>query len=248
MMNTSVTPLKVEYPITRAIVDIYNSANSRAAIDCFSSYISQFHVDTFSSGEIDLTNRKRTVFHAMEWPDRWRTYYFQSGMLQHDPVVEALANNEGAFTWNELRSRRGLSIAGTDALTRIAAEGWADGLVVPLHRGGAHYGLVSLVVREHILQPSDKADLIAASLVFHERMRHLVPAEGFRIPPAGLTPREIECVALVARGLSDIKAGEVLGIGGATVHEHTERAKRKLDAGNRAELVSLARSFAIIPM
>lgn len=248
MMNTSVTPLKSEYTATRTIVDIYNCTNSRAAIDCYGSYISQFNVDTFTSGEIDLDKRKRTVFHAMEWPDRWRTYYFQSGMLQHDPVVEALAGNDGAFTWNELRSRRGLSIAGTDALTRIAAEGWVDGLVVPLHRGGTHYGLVSLVAREHILEQSDKSELIAASLVFHERMRQLVPAEGFRVPPAGLTPREIECIALIAHGLSDIKAGEVLGIGGATVHEHTERAKRKLDAGNRAELVSLARSFAIIPM
>jgi DNA-binding CsgD family transcriptional regulator len=107
---------------------------------------------------------------------------------------------------------------------------------------------VSLVVKGHILEQWEKADLTAVSLVFHDRMRTLVPDEGFRMPPAGLTPREIECVGLVAKGLSDFKAGEALGIGGATVYEHAERAKRKLDAGNRAELVSLAKSFAIIPL
>jgi DNA-binding CsgD family transcriptional regulator len=208
----------------------------------------QFHIDTFSSGEIDLCNRKRTVFHVMEWPESWRRFYFQSGMLEHDPVVEALEHNDGAFTWGELRARRSLPIAALEALKRIAAEGWTDGLVVPLRRGGTHYGVVSLVVRGHILEQWQKADLTAVSLVFHDRMRTLVPDEGFRMPPAGLTPREIECVGLVAKGLSDFKAGEALGIGGATVYEHAERAKRKLDAGNRAELVSLAKSFAIIPL
>jgi LuxR family quorum sensing-dependent transcriptional regulator len=239
--------VNLKYSTTKAIVDIYNCATSQAAIDCFRTYIAQFHIDTFTSGEVDLNNRKRNVFHAMEWPDRWRDYYFKSGMLEHDPVVDALGRFEGAFTWTELRSRRGLSSAGTDALTRVAAEGWTDGLIVPLHRGGTHYGLVSLVAQNHILEQQQKADLTAASLVFHDRMRHLVPSEGFRVPPAGLTPREIECLRLVAKGLSDLKAGEALGIGGATVHEHAERAKRKLGAGNRAELVALAKSFAIIP-
>jgi hypothetical protein len=28
----------------------------------------QLKIDTFSSGEIDIASRKRTVFHAMEWP------------------------------------------------------------------------------------------------------------------------------------------------------------------------------------
>lgn len=239
--------MNLKYSATKAIVDIYNCATSRAAIDCFREYIAQFHIDTFTSGEIDIANRKRTVFHALEWPDRWRRFYFQSGMLEHDPLLEALGRMQGAFTWTELRSRRGLSMAGTDALMRVAAEGWIDGLVVPLHRGGTHYGLISLVTLNHILQPQQKADLTATSLVFHDRMRHLVPSEGFRMPPAGLTPREIDCLKLVAKGYSDLKAGETLGIGGATVHEHAERAKRKLDAGNRAELVSIAKSFAILP-
>jgi LuxR family quorum-sensing system transcriptional regulator CciR len=186
------------------------------------------------------------VFHAMEWPDRWRNYYFQSGMIEHDPLIGALGQFPGAFTWTELRTRRALTVAGTDALVKVAAEGWTDGLVVPLHRDGNHYGLVSLVVNAHILDDNQKTDLTAVSIHFHDRMRYHVPREGFRLPPAGLTPRELECVKLIAQGLSDLKAGEVLGISGSTVHEHAERAKRKLDARNRAELVAIATAFAII--
>jgi DNA-binding CsgD family transcriptional regulator len=225
----------------------YSVANAQGILACFRKFILQYHIDTFTCGEIDLANRRRNVFHAMEWPDRWRNYYFQSGMLEHDPVVGALDQQPGAFTWTELRGRRGLSIAGTDALTKIAAEGWTDGLVVPLHRGGSHYGLISLVVNDHYLDRHQKTELTGVSLVFHDRMRRHVPRDGFPLPPAGLTPREIECVRMIAQGLSDLKAGEALGISGSTVHEHAERAKRKLDARNRAELVALATAFAIIP-
>jgi len=239
--------VSTKYTATNAIVDIYNCENSQAIIACFRRFSLQYHIDTFSCGEIDLTNRKRMVFHAMEWPDRWRNYYFQSGMIDHDPVVGALDQQAGAFTWTELRGRRALSVAGTEALSKIAAEGWTDGLVVPLHRRGSHYGLVSLVVNKRILDKQQKTELTGVSLVFHDSMRHHVPRDGFRVPPAGLTPREIECVKLIAEGLSDLKAGEALGISGSTVHEHAERAKRKLDARNRAELVALATAFAIIP-
>jgi DNA-binding CsgD family transcriptional regulator len=232
--------------IDKAISDILIAADSRAAILHFREYVRQFHIDTFSSGEIDIANRKRVVFHTMEWPQDWQDYYFNSDMLERDPVVEALANIHSAFTWAELRTIRGLDIAGTEALNKIAAAGWTDGLVVPLARAGTHYGIVSLVTRNHIIDPSEKTALTAISVVFHERIRALVLKEGFEIPPCGLTRREIECIRMIAAGLSDEKAGKELGISGSTVHEHAERARRKLDAKNRAQLAAIAVSFGII--
>lgn len=234
------------YTSTDAITDMMAAEDSERIITSFRRFIKPFHIDTFTSGEIDTAARHRAVFHAMEWPERWRSYYFQSGLLHHDPVIDALPLMGGAFTWEELRARRALTAAGTDALNKIAAEGWVDGLVLPLHRSGTHYGLVSLVTLNHHISPVEKKHLEAASLVFHERLRSLVPKEGFRLPPAGLTPREIDCIKLIADGLSDIKAGERLGIRGSTVHEHAERAKMKLEARNRAELVALAVGFGII--
>lgn len=239
--------MSTRYTVTQVITDMLNCVQSQAVIDCFRHFVEQYHIDTFASGEIDIANRKRTVFHAMEWPERWRNYYFQSGLVEHDPLLAALDQEPGGFTWTELRSRRALSIVGTEALNKIAAEGWIDGFVLPLHRSGSRYGIVSLVAYKHLIDRQQKADLTAASLVFQERMRYHVPRDGFRVPPAGLTPREIDCLKLIAEGLSDSKAGEALGISGSTVHEHAERAKRKLDARNRAELAALAMALAIIP-
>lgn len=115
-----------------------------------------------------------------------------------------------------------------------------------MHRGGTHYGLVSLVALNHHISPTEKQHLEAVSVVFHERLRNLVPREGFRIPPAGLTPREIDCIKLIVEGLSDAAAAEVLGIKSSTVHEHVERAKMKLQARNRAELAAIAVGFGIV--
>jgi LuxR family quorum sensing-dependent transcriptional regulator len=234
------------YTSTDAICDIAGAADIDSIVACFRRFVEPMHIDTFSSGEIDTTVRRRAVFHAMEWPERWRSYYLQSGLLEHDPLIDAMPYMGSAFTWDELRSRRALSVAGTEALNKIASEGWVDGLCIPLHRTGTHYGLVSLVAIDHHISPIEKRNLEAVSLIFHERLRQIVPKEGFRIPPAGLTPREIDCIKLIAAGMSDIRAGEHLGIKGSTVHEHTERAKMKLQARNRAELVALAIGFGII--
>lgn len=236
------------YPETDAINDILTAFNTEAVLRSFRQFVAQFHIDTFTSGEVDTVHRKRTVFHAMEWPERWQKFYFQSGMIDHDPLIEALGRERQPFTWTELREKRALSLAGTEALAKVAAEGWTDGLVVPLPRGGSHFGLVSLVALHHTILPREKAMLTAVSVLFHDRMRSLVPGEGFRIPPCGLTPREIACVALIAQGLSDGRMGDALGISAATAHEHAERAKRKLDARNRAELSALAVSFGIFAL
>lgn len=234
------------YTSADAICDIMAAQNVDRILECFKRFIRPFHIDTFTSGEIDTEVRRRNVFHAMEWPERWRSYYFQSGLLEHDPLIGALSTMETAFTWDELRARRLLTVAGTEALNKIASEGWVDGLVVPLHRSGSHYGLISLVTMNHHISPAEKKHLEAVCVVFHERLRIVVPKEGFRVPPAGLTPREIECIRLIADGLSDIKAGAQLGIKASTVHEHAERAKMKLQAHNRAELVAVAVGFGII--
>ncbi len=59
---------------------------------------------------------------------------------------------------------------------------------------------------------------------------------------AGLTPREYEVAALVARGCTDRDIARVLGIGFGTVRTHITKAMAKSGCANRAELaVAVAR-------
>ena len=55
---------------------------------------------------------------------------------------------------------------------------------------------------------------------------------------AGLTPREYEVAALVARGCTDRDIARVLGIGFGTVRTHLTNAMAKSGSANRAELAA----------
>ena len=61
-----------------------------------------------------------------------------------------------------------------------------------------------------------------------------------------LSPREREIVELIARGRSGDEIADQLGISPATVRTHVARAKTKLGARNRAQLVAKALGHGLI--
>jgi LuxR family transcriptional regulator, quorum-sensing system regulator BjaR1 len=192
---------------------IPNSA--RASID---KALATFDVDSFAVGEVDLSALERTVFYSIGWPDSWRKFYTESGLVQRDPVVEALKHRHTPFTWSELRKDRKLSILGTEALQVLYDHGWTEGLGVPIPRGNLRFGLIGLACRRKAFNATEKSLLTMLSLCFHERLRNLAPKHGFAIPPLGLTRREIECLRLIARGATDRVVGKKLGISQSTAH------------------------------
>jgi LuxR family transcriptional regulator, quorum-sensing system regulator BjaR1 len=217
-----------------------------ACADLFRSAIAPFGFDTFACGELDLKVRERTVFYIVDWPDEWRRYYLSAGLVERDPLIDALAFRHQPFTWTELRRDRKFQKIGREALERAAAAGWTEGLVVPLSRGTNRIGLVSLVGHQPDMQPEDRAFLCLICICLHSHARTLVRREGFAIPPAGLTGREVECVRLVAQGLSDRAIAGVLAIAPSTVHEFVEKAKHRLKTRTRMELVAIAAALGII--
>src|SRR5581483_2012512 len=111
----------------------------------FAAAIAAFGVDTYACGQVDLEVRERSVFYAIGWPESWRKFYLGSGLLERDPIVEALSHRHSAFTWAELKRDKRMSVLGTNALRLIAEHGWTEGLGVPI--ASAHpqrRGLVGL--------------------------------------------------------------------------------------------------------
>ena len=53
-----------------------------------------------------------------------------------------------------------------------------------------------------------------------------------------LTNREIECLQMIAKGLSNSEAADVLGLSKATVRTHLEHIYQKLEVSNRVEAVT----------
>lgn len=55
-----------------------------------------------------------------------------------------------------------------------------------------------------------------------------------------LSPRERECLRLLAQGESDSSVGARLSISSRTVRFHVDRAKHVLNAKNRVHMIALA--------
>ena len=70
---------------------------------------------------------------------------------------------------------------------------------------------------------------------------------GAQEPGSDLSERELEVLALVARGLSNEEIAEQLVISPATVRHHVSACLHKLDAANRAQAAALAVKYNLIP-
>ncbi len=64
--------------------------------------------------------------------------------------------------------------------------------------------------------------------------------------PDALTPRELEVLAQLARGLTDKQLGIVLGISSITVRNHLASIRSKLDVPNRTKCVLYAIASGLV--
>jgi HD-GYP domain-containing protein (c-di-GMP phosphodiesterase class II) len=85
-----------------------------------------------------------------------------------------------------------------------------------------------------------------------EAVEAVLGAAGHRVPrrregPAGLTPREVEVLRLLARGLSNKAIAERLVISPKTVGNHVEHIYSKIDASSRAAASLFAMQHGLLP-
>jgi len=216
------------------------------AAKVFRAAIAPFGFVTYACGELDFKDRDRSVYYVVDWPDSWRNFYLKSKLIERDPVIDSLAYRHEPFTWSDLHRDRKFGKAGRAALKLLASYGWVEGLVVPLPGGSGRVGLVSLVGTEAKCGPDAQAYLSVVSLGFHVHVKALVARQPFAVRPAGLTDREIACVRLVAKGKSDATVAQSLGVARSTAHEFIEKAKARLKARTRMEMVAIAVALGIV--
>jgi LuxR family quorum sensing-dependent transcriptional regulator len=230
----------------RFYADLQRAKDLASCASLLKRVMRPFGFNAFACGEVDIDDLNRTVFFVIEWPVRFRKYYMTSGFIDRDPILKALRTRHTPFTWSELRADRELSNLTPEALQHMADNGWTDGLVVPVPRGGSRHGLVSLMGSSKRIAKKQRAALCLICTSFLTRVRSLALLNGHPAPPGGLSKREIDAVRLVARGLSDHAIGRKLGIAASTAHYHVEGARRKLNAKTRAELVAVSVSLGMI--
>lgn len=112
------------------------------------------------------------------------------------------------------------------------------------------YRALEAGVRGYLLKEMVHTEVVKAIRVVHGGKR-FIPAEvaqqltGF-FPDVALTPREVEVLGLVARGLGNKEVGDVLGTAPGTVKAHVQSILSKLGAKDRTHAVTIALRRGII--
>ncbi|GGQ20050.1 response regulator [Streptomyces virginiae] len=127
----------------------------------------------------------------------------------------------------------------TDEHVMQALRAGASGFVVKDIRPAELLAAIRTVAAgEALLSPGPTSRLIARALALPE-----TPATG---GPDGLSDREREVLALVARGLNNTEIAETLGLSPLTAKTHVSRIMGKLAARDRAQLVIIAYESGLV--
>jgi DNA-binding NarL/FixJ family response regulator len=101
-------------------------------------------------------------------------------------------------------------------------------------------GIRTVAAGEALLSPSVTRQLIEE----YVRRPQAVPPAGHTLD--GLTDRELEVLALVARGLSNAEIAQHLYVSPATAKTHVARLLMKLNARDRAQLIVIAYESGLV--
>lgn len=198
----------------------------------FQYYALGHHVNVVHGDLVQIGNYPESWIHTV----RTREY------ISDDPVLLACQTSAVGFRWSEVSRLIELSSRQKEILAGAGRAGMGEGFTVPVHIPGECMGSCSFAHRPG--KDLDESVLPAAHYIgcfAFEAARRLVREPGARKREVSaaetLTPRQLDCVVMVARGKSDWEAAKILGVSQDTVHQHVETAKRKYGVATRSQLV-----------
>jgi DNA-binding NarL/FixJ family response regulator len=113
-------------------------------------------------------------------------------------------------------------------------------LLKDVRRGQLTRAIRDVVAGETLLAPAITLRLI------EQFCRRPAPADGIPTVLAGLTPREVEVLRLLGKGMSNTQIAQTLVVAETTVKTHVARILAKLDLRDRAQVVVVAYESGLI--
>jgi LuxR family transcriptional regulator, quorum-sensing system regulator CciR len=171
------------------------------------------------------------------YPGSWVAEVNTGGLAVDDPVHLASGRSNSGFCWDDIGALVRLTPRHRDILERSGRHGIGPGFTVPANVPGEPGGSCSFAVRRGRTLPDSRlhaAEVIGAHAFRAARRLHGYPATRAR---PHLSPREQQCLRLVARGKTDWEIGRLLGISEATARQYVKRARAAYDVVSRTQLV-----------
>ncbi|MEJ5976603.1 autoinducer binding domain-containing protein [Novosphingobium sp. PS1R-30] len=193
----------------------------------------------------DPANAPNRFLLLENYPQTWVDEYTSSGLYRHDPVRRLAGLRPGTFVWSELPARLTLSRKELDVLARAQAAGLGEGFTVSLYAHGDRQASCSFVCAPD--EPLPTIALPAAEMIARHafaRLFDILHPAVLDVPR--LSPRQLQCVLLMAQGHTDAQIATILGISRETVIEYINDARRRFGVTKRSQLTAAVASFGLI--
>lgn len=175
----------------------------------------------------------------VDYPGSWQERFDADALYRIDPVQCACRTQLVGFSWNELGALVRLTPRQRQILEDSRRHGIGEGFTVPIHLPGERAASCSFATRDGVALPG--RNLMAAQLVgqfgFEVSRRIGRPCERPRKP---LSPRQRECVVLMAQGKSDWEIARILELSEETVTKYLNAARSRFDVARRTQLAIMA--------
>lgn len=182
------------------------------------------------------------------FPKDWAAAYFGDGLDRHDPVVMGCYNSFVPVDWQDLDwSTRQAQMIWHNALSHGLGP---QGYTVPIRGPRGQYAALSLCGDGSPQEWRQKwareaVDLVTICHFLNARVLELDGVQTVDVRK-GLSPREIDAMSFLARGMSRAQIAATLDISEHTLRAYIESARRKLDAANTTHAVARAISHGFI--
>jgi LuxR family quorum sensing-dependent transcriptional regulator len=182
-------------------------------------------------------------FHFNNWPRAWQMHYARENYLHIDPLVRYALTSGAPATWTDVLAALPRNDPGRRVCAAAVEHGFLEGMVIPLRNGDGDIGMVTMGGDRHKLTGDEATFLTAISSAVFFAAEALEPVARAVANRGAFTPRELDCIALLANGLTDAEIAKALGLSRETIVSHMENARRKVGAKSRAHLLSIAMRY-----
>lgn len=184
--------------------------------------------------------RPEAMVALSNYPRHWLDIVQDRRYFVTEPVYVASRRTAVGFRRDQIGQYVALNELQREIMREAEDAGLADWFAVPAHVGGEASGLATFVVADGKPLPEAKLPLaqLAGSFAFEAARRLHQGRELKKLPdPVALSPRQLDCLVLVARGKTDWEIANILGIAEDTVGKYMDDARRRYDVTKRSQLL-----------
>jgi DNA-binding CsgD family transcriptional regulator len=189
----------------------------------------------------DIGKNRPDCLMITNYPSSWVDEVISGRLYRDDPVHAASIRSPTGLCWERIREVISPTQVQLSVLERGRGHGLNAGYTVPFRipgERGAFFTVARRKARPFTFVEATSAQILGG-IVFR-RARELVEGRVVKAHGAPLTPRQIDCLRLIAAGKTEWEMGKILGLSPSTIHEYVEAARRRYGVKTRSQLVLAA--------